>query len=150
MYQNYPVTLASNIFHVNIKVINAPLYYNILLGCSYKFAMSVVTYTIFHKMCFPHEGNIVTINQLNYYEPTFVTSLKSIISLMSNDQYSTPLTGVTPGFYKDFSLLGAFFSPPPLISKPNSMGFFGVTSITSFSKAVWYTSFPAPYCFHPS
>ena len=124
MYHNYPMTLTSKTVHVNIKVIDAPLSYNILLGRSYTYTMSVVTPTIFQKMCFPHEGNIVTIDQLTYYEPNFVTSPMSIVSLMSNNQSQTPLTGVSPRVYKVSSLLGAFPGHPPLISKPNSMGVF--------------------------
>jgi len=124
MYHNYPLALTSKTIHVNLDFIDAPLYYNILLGHSYTYAMLVVTSTIFHKMCFPHEGNIITIDQLTYYEPTFVTSPEPIILSMSNSQSSTPLTGVSLGVYKYSSLLGAFPGPPPLISKPNSMGVF--------------------------
>ena len=66
MYRNYPVTFASKTVHVAIEVIDAPLDYKILLGRSYTYAMSTVTSTVFHKMCFPHEGNIVTIDQSTY------------------------------------------------------------------------------------
>ena len=148
MYHNYPVTLASKIVHVNIKVINAPLYYNILLGHNYTYAMSVVTSTIFHKMCFPHEGNIITIDQLTYYKPTFVTSPESIILSMSNNQSSTPLTNVSPGVYKDSSLLGAFPSPPPLISKPNSLGVF-MLQASQASLKQFGTSNQQPASQHP-
>jgi len=52
-----------------------------------------------------------------------MTSLESIISLIFDNQSSTPCTSVSPGVYKDSSLLGAFPSPPPPISEPTSMSF---------------------------
>jgi len=116
MYRNCLVTLAGKTVHVDIEVIDAPLDYNIILGCSYTYAMSFLTSTVSRKMCFPREGKIVTINQLTYYEQTSMTSPESIISSVSDKQYPTPLTGVSPGVYKYSSLLGAFLGPPPLIS----------------------------------
>jgi len=121
MYQNCLVTLAGKTFHVNIEVVDVPLDYNILLGRIYTYAMSIVASVIFCKMCFPHEGNIFAINQLNYYEPTSVTSPESIISSMSDKQSSNFSTIVSLGVYKDSSLLGAFPSPPPPIFEPTSM-----------------------------
>lgn len=101
MYRNCPVTLTGKIVHVDIEVIGAPLGYNILLSRSYTYAMSSLTYTVFCKMCFHHEWNIITIDQLNYYGLTSMTSPESIISSVSNKQSSTPLTSVSPGVYKD-------------------------------------------------
>lgn len=62
MYRNCLVTLAGKIVHVDIEVIDAPLDYNILLGRSYTYAMSAIASTVFHKMYFPHEESIVTID----------------------------------------------------------------------------------------
>ena len=83
--------------------------------------MSDVASTVFHKMCFPHQGKIVIIDHLTYYQPASVTSLESIILLVSDKQSSSPCTSVSPGVYKDSSLLGAFLGPPPPISRANSM-----------------------------
>jgi len=62
MYCNCPVTLAGKTVHIDIEVIDALLDYNILLGRSYTYAMSAIVFTVFCKMCFPHEGKIVTID----------------------------------------------------------------------------------------
>lgn len=83
--------------------------------------MLVITSVIFHKMCFPHEGNIVTIDQLTYYKPESMISPEFIISSMSNNYSSTPLTDISPDVYKGSSLFGAFPGPPPLILEPNSL-----------------------------
>ena len=121
MYHNCPMTLAGKIVHVDIEVIDAPLDYNILLGRSYTYAMSTFASAMFCKMYFPHEGKIVTVDQLTYYEPISVTSPESIISSVSDKQPSNPSTSVSPGVYKYSSLLGSFPGPPPPISEPNSM-----------------------------
>jgi len=121
MYCKCLVTLAGKTIHVDIKVIDAPLNYNILLGRSYIYAMLAIASAVFRKMCFPHEGKIVTIDQLTYYEPSSLTSPKSIISSMSDKYYSTPLTSVSPKVYKDSSLLGSFPGPPPPNFKPSSL-----------------------------
>jgi len=119
MYHSCLVTPVGKTVHVDIKFINAPSDYNILLGHIYTYAMLVVTSVVFFKYCFPHDGKIITIDQLNYYKPTFVTSPKSIISSMSDKQPTTPSTSVSPRAYKD-SLFGAFPSPPPIL-EPTSM-----------------------------
>jgi len=69
MYRNFSVTLVGKTIHVDIEVIDVPLYYNILLVRSYTYATLVATSTVLSKMFFPHEGKIVTIDQLTYYEP---------------------------------------------------------------------------------
>jgi len=121
MYRNYPVTLGGKIVYVDIEVIDAPLDYNILLGHNYTYSMSVVASAVFRKMCSPHEWKTITIDQLTYYELASVTSPESIISLMSDNESSTPCTNISIGVYKDSSLLGAFLGPPPPIFEPTSM-----------------------------
>jgi len=91
MYHNYLLTLTGKTIHVNIEVIDAPLDYNILLGCTYTYDMLAIASAIFRKMCFPHEWKIVTTDQLNYYKETFMTSPKSIISSVLDKQSSPPL-----------------------------------------------------------
>ena len=40
-----------------------------LLGRDYVYAMKVVVSTLFRVMCFPHDGKIVTIDQLSFVAP---------------------------------------------------------------------------------
>lgn len=42
LYHNCPVTIVDNILCIDIKVIDAPLDYNIIWGCGYTYIMSVV------------------------------------------------------------------------------------------------------------
>ena len=48
------------------EVVDAPLDYNLLLGRNWFYSMIVVVFSVFHMLQFPHEGKIVTIDQLHY------------------------------------------------------------------------------------
>jgi hypothetical protein len=60
------VQLGGKTMAIEVEVVDAPLDYNILLGCNWIYAMSVVMSSVFHVLCFPHEGKIVTIDQLYF------------------------------------------------------------------------------------
>ena len=65
---------------------------------------------------------------------------------MSDKQYSTPPTGVSPGVYKYSSLLGAFPGPPPPISEPTSMSVFMLqASRDAFKKSDTFDQQPASH-----
>ena len=71
-------------------------------------------------MFFPHNGKIVTIDQLTYHEPKSQTSPESTISTVTNKPTVDSLTSVSPGVYKDSSLLGTFLGlPPPPVADPS-------------------------------
>ena len=59
---HFPITLAEKIVLIDIKVVNAQLDYNLLLGRSYMYATRAIASTIFHLKMFPHEWNIVTVD----------------------------------------------------------------------------------------
>ena len=50
-------------------VIQGPLDFNILLKRDYVYAMKAVVSTLFRVMQFPHDGNILTIDQLSFVTP---------------------------------------------------------------------------------
>ena len=64
---------------IGIEVINAQLDYNLLLGRSYMCTMRAVALTVFHLMMFPHEGKIVTVDQLTHHDPQGLTIPANII-----------------------------------------------------------------------
>ena len=64
-----PITLARKKVLIDIEVVNAQLDYNLLLRRSYLYAMRAVASTVFYLMMFPHQGNIVTVDQLTYHDP---------------------------------------------------------------------------------
>ena len=50
-----------------MEVVDAPLDYNLLLGRSWFYAMTAVVSSVFRLIKFPHNGKIVTIDQLTYF-----------------------------------------------------------------------------------
>jgi hypothetical protein len=60
----FPISLGGNIFLVDVIVVQGPLYFNMLLGCDYVYAMNVAVSTLFRVMHFPHTETIFTIDQL--------------------------------------------------------------------------------------
>jgi hypothetical protein len=93
---------------VEVEVVDVPLDYNLLLGQSWTYAMTMVVSSIFHVLCFPHEGRIVTIDQLSFSHPD-PSSGASTVPMIDNLQQGTVNLGVGLFPY----LMGTFDFPPP-------------------------------------
>ena len=65
----FPITLEGKIVCIDFMVVQGPLDFNLLLGHDYVYAMKAVVSTLFLVMYFPHDGNIVTIDQLYFVTP---------------------------------------------------------------------------------
>jgi hypothetical protein len=66
----FPISLGGNILCVNVIVVQGPLDFNMILMRDYVYAINVVVSTLFQVIHFPHNGIIVTIDQLtsdNHY-----------------------------------------------------------------------------------
>ena len=61
---NVPVELSQKSVLIKIEVVESQLNYNLLHRHSYMYAMRAIASTIFQLLMFPHDGNIVTIDQL--------------------------------------------------------------------------------------
>jgi hypothetical protein len=109
------VELGGKTILIDIEVINAQLDYNILLRRSYMYAMKVVASSIFWTIMFPHNGKIVTIDQVSHYKPNPSTSLDNILPLIHTNKDVYPLVKMGPGIFKDPSLLGMYHRAPPLL-----------------------------------
>jgi hypothetical protein len=59
-----PISLGGKIVLVDVIVVQGSLYFNMLLRHDYVYAMNVVVSMFFWVMHFPHNGSIVTIDQL--------------------------------------------------------------------------------------
>ena len=64
--QNFEIKLAGKAVSVEVEVIDAHLDYNFLLGRSWTYALSAIASAIFRVVVFPHEGKLVTVDQLNF------------------------------------------------------------------------------------
>ena len=74
--------------------------------------MTVFVSSIFRLIKFPHNGNIVTIDQLN----SFSSDPASSDSIQHVGKTTIPYKDVGVGLIKDSGLLGTFSFPPPNIS----------------------------------
>jgi hypothetical protein len=69
---------------------------------------------------FPHNGKIVTIDQVSHYEPNPSANLDNILPLIHTNRDAYPLVEMGPGIFKDPSLLGTYHGAPPLLP-PNQV-----------------------------
>ena len=60
------VQLGGKMIEVEVEVVDAPLNYNLLLGRNWTYSMIIIMSLIFRTLFFPHEGKIVTIDQLSW------------------------------------------------------------------------------------
>jgi hypothetical protein len=92
---------------VEVEVVDAPLDYNLLLGRSWTYAMQAVVAIVFRVLLFPHEGRIVTIDQLSFSRPD-PTLGASTVPMIDNPQAGVVNVGV--GLCP--SLMGTLDYPP--------------------------------------
>jgi hypothetical protein len=100
--------LGGNTMCVEVKVVDAPLDYNLLLGRSWKYAMHAVVATVFQVSLFPHEGRIVTIDQLSFIRHA-PSSGASMVLMIDNPQPGV----INMGVGLCLPLMGTFDYPPP-------------------------------------
>jgi hypothetical protein len=86
---HFPITLGGKTIFINVMVVQDPLDFTLLLGWDYVYAMKAIVSTLFCVMSFPHNERIVTIDQLSFIGPDWVTSLSG-----SYMQTSSPLPHV--------------------------------------------------------
>jgi hypothetical protein len=98
------VQLGGKIVEVDVKVVDAPLDYNLLLGRNWTYSMTVVISSIFHTLCFPHDGKIVMIDQLSFVHTSPNASVGPSIPVIKSSQPKTKDIGVKMYSY----LMGTF------------------------------------------
>ena len=62
----FEIKLVGKALSVEVEVIDAPLDYNLLLGRSWTYSMSAIASTVFWVVVFPHEGKLVTVDQISF------------------------------------------------------------------------------------
>ena len=62
----FPITLEGKTVCIDVMVVQGPLALNLVLGHDYVYSMKVVVSTLFRVIYFPHDGNILTIDQLSF------------------------------------------------------------------------------------
>jgi hypothetical protein len=66
---SFSMQLGGKTMCVEVQVVDSPLNYNLLLGRSWTYAMHEVVAKVFWVLLFPHEGRIMTIDQLSFSHP---------------------------------------------------------------------------------
>jgi hypothetical protein len=74
---------------VEVEIVDAPMDYNLLLGRNWTYVMVVVVSSVFRTLCFPHQGEIVTIDQLSFAYSNPTASIGSSIPVIKNSQLAT-------------------------------------------------------------
>jgi hypothetical protein len=59
----FPVQLGGKTTEVDVEVVDATLDYNLLLGRKWTYAMIAIISSVFHTLCFPHDGKIMNIDK---------------------------------------------------------------------------------------
>jgi hypothetical protein len=140
---SFPVQLGGKTMCVEVEVVDAPIDYNLLLGRSWTYPMQAVVATIFRALLFPHEGHIVTIDQLSFSRPDPALGA-STVPMVDNPQAGVVNIGV--GLCP--SLMGTFDYPPPqgdvkFISNHHKAEIFHISSFrTTFFQDLW--TLPSP------
>jgi hypothetical protein len=65
----FPVTLGGKTIFIDVMVIQDPLDFSLLLGRDYVYAMEAIVSTLFRVIYFPHDGRVVTVDQLSFVDP---------------------------------------------------------------------------------
>jgi hypothetical protein len=112
LLQYFTVTLKGKTVSVDIEVVDAPLDYNLLLGHSWFYAMTVITSSMFHILRFPHQGKIIIVDQLDYITPDLHNVAVNNVPFLGQSS----LESVGVGLLKDSSLMGVF---PSLLLPPH-------------------------------
>ena len=110
---SFPITLSGKTVNMDVEVVECHLDYNLLLGCSWSYAMTAIVSSVFRLIRFPLDGKIVTVDQLSFCTPDYATLPSSIVPLIGGFPHSYVSIGT--GLLKAYSLLGFFPLPPPQI-----------------------------------
>jgi hypothetical protein len=71
----FPITLGGKTVFIDVMVVQDPLDFSLLLGRDYVYAMKAIVSTLFRVISFPHDGRVVTLDQLSFIDPAWIASL---------------------------------------------------------------------------
>jgi len=104
--QSLPIEPGVKIVRVDVEVVDAPLDYTLLLGRRWFYVMNVIASSVFRLVQLPHQGKIVTIDQLDYCTPYLHNHATNNVPFLGYSKLSYESVGV--GLLKYSSLMGYF------------------------------------------
>ena len=128
-----PITLEGKTVCIDLMVVRGPLDFNFLLKRDYVYVMTAVVSTLFHVMYFPHNGNIVTVDQLSFtsldsttHNPTFMNvPFAEVVSTPPRVNYvATSLMFSLIDTSEPLTVCSTSFDLDPVIDMVKSMGAF--------------------------
>jgi hypothetical protein len=96
---------------VDVEVVDAPLDYNLILERSWFYTMTAIASSVFRCVQFPHQGKIVTIDQLDFYTPDAHIPATNNIPFLGD--HPVTYESIRVGLLKDSNLMGTFPTPLP-------------------------------------
>jgi hypothetical protein len=96
---------------VDVEVVNAPIDYNLLLGRSWFYSMTVISSSLFQCVQFHHQGKIVTIDQLDFCTLDAHAPTTNNIPFLGDHKIMYAIIGVV--LLKDYILMGTLPTPLP-------------------------------------
>jgi len=119
----FPIMLGGKTVTVEVEVIDAPIDYNLLFGRSWTYAMEAIPSSYFRCIKFPHEGKLITIDQLSFYNAP--NESRTAVPLVDNSTLGCENMGV--GLYS--SLMKSFNISTPILSI-KSFPIYALTQVT--------------------
>jgi hypothetical protein len=137
---SFPIMLEGKMVQVEVEVFDAPLDYNLLLGRSWIDSMIVVVSTLFRVVHFPHQGKVITINQLAFFN---LDTRTGNIPFITKPPPRYENVGV--GLLKDSSLMGTFPIPIPNVPNPSVASINMISTRTPMSHDTWMVPNPSDH-----
>jgi hypothetical protein len=129
--QSLAVQLGGKTISIDVEVVDAPLDYNLLLGRSRFYAMTIVASSVFRCVQSPDQGEIVTIDQLDKCTLDARTPAINNIPFLGDSKITYESVGV--GILKYSSLMGTFFAPlPPTTQHITTINMISTMAYQSF------------------
>jgi hypothetical protein len=83
-----PTELGGNILYVFVEVVDAHPKYNLLLENSWFYKMTAIVSSVFRVLCFPHQGKIMTIDQISFFTSYLGSNAGSDVPFFNDPQQS--------------------------------------------------------------
>lgn len=84
------INLGGNIIYINLMVVQGPLDFNLLLVPDYVYFMGALVSSLFHLICFLHEGRIMTIDHLSFIGPNLSLNQPKFLNGPHMQELSSP------------------------------------------------------------